>query len=129
MVHGVKAPIQLDGTKMHLYVQQTVVIDGDRCWTKSATYRLQADESRKSWLIRWEYMRYPPPADYAYPRAHVHLNATFADGTSADRLHVPTERIGLELVIRHLITDWGVKPRSEDWEAVLEESAVTVEDR
>ena len=116
-------PLELDGVSLNLFVKHVVTIGDGRCRTDSYSYRLQASESRKSWLIRWEYVREPPPTDYAYPRAHVHLNATFPDGTPADRLHVPTEHIGLESVIRHLITDWGVKPRADDWEAILEESA------
>jgi hypothetical protein len=37
------------------------------------------------------------------------------------RLHIPTERLPLEFVVRHLITDWDVKPRSDHWEAILDE--------
>jgi len=37
--------------------------------------------------------------------------------------HIATARVSLELVLRNLISDWGVKPRSKDWEAILKESA------
>jgi hypothetical protein len=30
----------------------------------------------------------------------------------------------LELVVRNLISDWGVKPRIDDWLTILQESAV-----
>lgn len=128
LVDGDDAPLELDGTTARLFVQQVVAVQDGRCRTELYSYRLQTDASPRSWLIRWEYVRDPPPADYAYPRAHVHINATFADGTPVGRRHVPTRRIPLELVIRHLITDWGVKPRSEAWAAVLEESVAGFDD-
>ena len=116
-------PLELYGTRMCLLVRQIVVVADDRCRTESATFSLQADASPKSWLIRWDYVRDSSESEHAYPRAHVHINAAFADGAPVGRLHVPTRRVPLELVIRHVITDWNVKPRTEDWEAILEESA------
>jgi len=83
----------------------------------------------RSWLIRWEYVRDPPPADHAYPRAHVHVNGKFPDEVSIGRLHIPTRRMPLELIVRHLITDWDVKPRSDEWEAILDESVESFDER
>jgi len=123
VVEGDDVPLGIDGTTLSLLVQQLVVVDDGCCRTESCSYRLQAEASPKSWLIRWDYIRDPSQSEYAYPRAHVHVNATFADGMPVGRLHIPTGPVGLELVIRHLIADWGVKPRSEDWEAILEELA------
>jgi hypothetical protein len=65
----------------------------------------------------------------AYPRAHVHVNANFSDGASIGRLHIPTRRVPLELVIRHLITDWDVQPKNDGWQAILEESIQGFDDR
>jgi hypothetical protein len=123
VVNEDKAPLELDGVPLCLFVKHVVAIEDGRCRTDSYSYRLQPVGSRKSWLIRWEYMRDPPRGDYAYPPAHVHVNATFADGTPAGRLHVPTAPVSLELVLRHLITDWNVNPRAEDWEDILGQSA------
>jgi len=123
VVEGDDVPLELDGTTLRLLVQQLVVVNGDRCRTESATFSLQADASRKSWLMRWDYVRDPRKSECAYPRAHVHVNATFADSSPVGRLHIPTGRIPLELVVRHLITEWEVKPRTDDWNAILEESA------
>ncbi len=53
----------------------------------------------------------------------MHINGTYFNGTSAQHLHLPTERIGLDVVIRRLITEWAAKPRAEDWKAILEDSA------
>jgi hypothetical protein len=122
LVNDEDAPLDLDGTTARLFVQQVVVVQDGRCKTESYVYRLQADASPKSWLIRWEYRRDPPRVGYPYPLAHVHLNGTFPDGAPVGRLHVPTGSVGLELVIRHVITDWYVKPRSDDWETVLKDS-------
>jgi hypothetical protein len=118
-------PLELDGTTARLFVQQIVVVEDDRCRTESYLYRLQTDASPKSSLIRWEYRRDPPRKIYLYPRAHVHVDGTFADGEPASPKHIATARVSLELVLRNLISDWGVKPRSKDWEAILKESAET----
>lgn len=76
----------------------------------------------RSDLIRWEYRRDPPRADYLYPRAHVHVTGTFADGKPTSPKHIATSRVSLELVLWNLISDWGVKPRTDDWETILAES-------
>jgi hypothetical protein len=116
------APLELHGTAARLFVQQMVVVEDGLSRTESYSYCLQADASPQSWLIRWDYRREPPRTDYAYPRAHVHVNGMLSDLTVISALHIPTRRVPLELVIRHLITEWGVKPKSEDWQAILDES-------
>jgi hypothetical protein len=122
LVNDDDAPLELDGMTARLFVQQVVVVENGSCKTESYVYRLQADASTRSWLVRWDYRRDPPRADYSYPRAHVHVNGTFPDGAPINHLHIPTRHLSLELVIRHLITDWGVKPRTDDWETILDES-------
>lgn len=99
------------------------------CRTESYGYRLQADERIDSWLIRWEYHREPPRADYPYPRAHVHLNGSFGDGSAASRLHIPTRRIPLELVLWHLIAEWDVGSKTGGWRTLLEESIEGFDER
>jgi hypothetical protein len=123
------ASLELHGTSNRLFVRQVFeVIDG-HCQVESYRYRLQATDARESWLIRWEYYREPPKADYQYPLAHVHLKGVLADGRQADRLHVPTRRVPLELVLWHLVAEWGVEPKSADWRAVLEESIAGFDER
>jgi hypothetical protein len=117
------APLELNGTAARLSVQQLVVVEDGRCRTESYVYRLQADESPKSWLIRWEYARERQHPDYPYPTAHLHVNGTFPDGTPIDRQHIPAPQMPLELIIRYLISDRGVKSKSKNWEAILEDSA------
>jgi hypothetical protein len=49
--------------------------------------------------------------------------ARIADGAPVARVHIATPRLPLELVVRNLVSDWGVKPRTEDWLPILEDSA------
>lgn len=47
------------------------------------------------------------------------MNATFADGIPAGRLHIPTRRVPLELVIWHLVVEWDVRPKLDEWGSLL----------
>jgi hypothetical protein len=132
LVEREDAPLELYGTTARLYVRQVVVVEDGRPRMKSYEYRYQADESRKSWLIRWEYSRERPRPDYPYPLAHMHIRATSPDGTPidghpVDRHHIPAGWAGsptpLEEIIRYLISDRGVKSKSKDWEAILDAPA------
>ena len=55
VVDGDYASLELDGTAVHLFAQQVVVVVGERCRTESYVYRVQADASEASWLMRWEW--------------------------------------------------------------------------
>lgn len=112
-----------------LFMRQTIVVVDGHCQTESYSYRLQADASTKSWLIGWEYYRDPPRPDYAYPLAHVHVSGTLSNGEPIGRFHIPTRRIALELVVWHLIAEWGVDARTKDWSAVLQESITGFDQR
>lgn len=128
-VGGEAVALDLRGSPYKLFVRLSVeVIDG-HCETQAYSYRLQAGANRDSWLIRWEYFRARPRPDYEYPLAHVHLNGRFADGRPIERLHVPTRRIPLELVIWHLAAEWGVESKSDDWQQVLDASIAGFDDR
>lgn len=72
--------------------------------------------------MRWEYTRTPLDPHYRYPLAHAHVNATFRDADAErhlaktlSHLHLPTERVPLETVVRHAIEEWGVDARERDW--------------
>ena len=54
---------------------------GDHCQTVSYAYRYQARDD--VWLLRWEYSRARPRADYAYPLAHLRVNAEFVESAAA----------------------------------------------
>ncbi|MEX0973667.1 MAG: hypothetical protein WDZ46_10490 [Solirubrobacterales bacterium] len=94
---------------------------GKHCQTVSYRYRLQADDSPGSTLIRWEYDRDPPRTDYEYPLAHVHFHGHLA-GDDVRSLHVPTGRVPLEYVAWHLIAEWGTTPLADEWQSILEAS-------
>jgi hypothetical protein len=129
LVERQNVPLQLRGTTASLFVRLVVVVEDGRCKTDSYEYRFQADESRKSWLRRWEYRREPPDADYPYSLGHMHVRGTSPDGAAIDREHLPAGGRGrpmpLQEIIRYLIADRGVKPRNKDWKAILEDSEDT----
>lgn len=129
LVDSARAPLDLHGTALQLFMRQTIVVVDGHCQTESYSYRLQADASAKSWLIRWEYYRDPPRPDYAYPLAHVHVSGTLSDGEPIGHFHIPTRRLPLELVVWHLIAEWGVDARTKDWSAVLQESITGFDQR
>ena len=125
-------PIELFGTN-RLFLQQVIrVVDdepgpgaletGKRCQTVSYRYRLE--EPDRTPLIRWEYDREPPRENYPYPRAHVHVHARFSDDEDIERLHISTDRVALELVLWHLLTEdyWGVESKVDDWVEVFQPS-------
>jgi hypothetical protein len=118
------APLELYGTTVRLFVRQVIVVKDGHCSTESYGYRLQTGESTSSWLIRWEYLRQQPKPDYPYPLAHVHVNGQRVSGARAalPKLHIPTSRLPLELVLWHVIVEWGVKPKRADWQQILEGS-------
>lgn len=123
VVAGRRAPLELHGTTMRLFVGHVIVVEDGRCRTESYGYRLQTGELAASWLMRWEYLRKAPTPGYHYPLAHLHVNASLASTeTALPKLHVPTGRVPLELVLWHLIAEWGVKPKQPDWQPILEES-------
>jgi hypothetical protein len=122
LVDGDSAPLELHGSTVCLFVRYVIVVKDGDCNIESYAYRLQTGKSAASWLIRWEYQRESPRSDYPYARAHVHVRGAFPDGKPADRLHIPTRRVPLEMVLWHLIAEWGVKPKRDDWQQLLEAS-------
>jgi hypothetical protein len=132
-----RVPLALHGVGERLFIQQAIEVVGNHCQTVSYAYRFQVEDDRESWLLRWEYYRERPRADYEYPLAHLHVNAEFVDpGPAAARLektpshlHIPTARVPLELVLWHLIAEWGVTPKTDDWREILGESLEGFEQR
>src|SRR2546427_10373337 len=57
----------------------------------------------------------------AYPHLHLHHGAGTLQHNLADA-HLPTARIAIEDVIRCVITQQGVVPLRDDWEAILAET-------
>lgn len=130
MEKGERVALALRGVNARLFVRQAIEVVGDHCQTVSYAYRYQSGVDKASWLLRWEYFRERPRPDYAYPLAHVHANAEFADLGSAAahldkparHLHIPTGRVPLEGVIWHVIAEWGVSPKASGWREILRAS-------
>lgn len=129
-------PFLLHGSPLRLLFSQTVEVVDEKCHTVTYAYRLATAEAKAAWLVRWEYFRQPPRADYAYPLAHLHINAALLDAAAEERLtkpaphlHLPTARVALELVLWHLIAEWGVQAKTSDWQTTLQESLTGFEER
>lgn len=127
MVNKRAAPLVLRPSPLRLFVRQAIQVVDGHCQTESYIYRLQRSDETQSWMLRWEYLRQPPPKpEYLYVRQHVHVNAELLEDLpqpvkALPRLHIPTGRVPIESVLQHLIVEWGVKARL-GWEAVLDES-------
>jgi hypothetical protein len=126
----------LPGTALWLFVSQNLEVEGDKTHTASYAYRISTADEKTPWLVRWEYLRQPPRPDYEYPLAHMHVNSSLLDESAeallhkpAPHLHLPTARVGLELVLWHLLAEWGVTAKTDDWREVLEKSLKGFRDR
>lgn len=121
-LHGVTARL--------LVLQDLRVVDGHN-ETLGYQYRFSGGEEKGSWMLRWEYFRERPRPDYAYPSSHVHVNGQLASGgaVTLPKLHIPTRRVPLEMILWHLIVEWGVKPKQGDWQHLLEASIEDFERR
>ena len=90
-------------------------MEDEHCRTLSYSYRLQRTADRKSWIIRWEFLRQPPEPGYVYPLGHLHVNAEFAQDVAAvvakppGKLHIGTGRVAIEHVLWHLLSEWTVR--------------------
>lgn len=119
----------LHGTSLRLFVSQNIEVEGEKVHTASHAYRLGTDDRKDAWLVRWEYYRRAPRKGYPYPLAHVHLNAALLNQDAGNELakplphlHIPTARVPLELILWHLLAEWGVDSKTANWQEVLRES-------
>lgn len=127
-------PFALHGTSLRLHVEHEVDAVEGQAHTASYRYVLQTGDAHGSWVIRWEYLRERPP-NYPYALAHLHVRAELSDEPNAaatkalERLHLPTARVAFELVLRHLISEWGVAAKTDGWAEILEESLTGFHER
>ena len=106
----------LHGSHVRLEISHAVEVVDGREHTVSYAYRLSDGDKKDDWLIRWEHTRHPPKDSYPYPLSHVHVRGECA------KLHIPTSRVPLELVLWHAIVEWDVTPKTDDWRSILEAS-------
>jgi hypothetical protein len=95
--------------------------------TLQYAYRIQRTPSvRDEAEVRFEYVSPDIDPDFPYSRHHVqfHRDARSAssDDFSLSKLHIPTGGVTIEHVLRFLVTDLGVPPLTEQWEAELQAS-------
>jgi hypothetical protein len=83
-------------------------------------------EGHREPTFRWEYVSEPEGDDAFWARHHLQGPAPIDVGSryvSLNDLHVPTGPVPIEEIIRFCINDLGVSPLSNDWHAILAESA------
>ena len=107
----------------YLYLVQTICLRRTEKFLTTLEYRYayQAAPGADSWIVRWEYQR-EPGEDYPYPRAHLHVNSSpdsYAGRKRFNELHIPTGRVTVEDVCRHLVDEHAVGPVSSDWRETL----------
>lgn len=99
-----------------------LVNDGVTTEHTSIAYRCSADVDGDDWIFRYEYERaMAESGGYQYPIAHLHVNAQpqhYRGAKPFPDLHLPTGRLSLEAIIRHLIVEHDV-PTVEDRDRAL----------
>jgi hypothetical protein len=92
-----------------------------RLKTKEYSYRLlDLDDPRADSIIRWEYVSDAPPTGYC--RHHVQVTTGVRLGGSIfdmNRAHTPSGWVTIEEILRFIIVDLGVLPRTKNWPSVL----------
>lgn len=122
---GRVAPFELNGGEGQLRVLHQVQVDDDGLpHTHRYSYAFMTGPAA-DWAFRYEFNRVPPRPDYRYPLAHVHVAGDMG------KLHFPTRRMPLELVLLHLLTEdvWPVAPLDQDWAQILEAGIADFEER
>lgn len=110
---GQLSALQLPNEKF-LSVLMVVRLEAGSVTTDACSigYRCSEDYYGADWIFRYEYERRVATAgDYPYPVAHLHVNATpacYEGPKSFPSLHLPTRRLSLEVIIRHLIVEHDV---------------------
>lgn len=95
---------------------------------RESSFQYQVDTEGKQWVFRYDYLR--EPGSDPHPTAHLQIRGradepeVLPEKMSLDRVHFPTGRISLEAVIRLLIEQFRLQPRTppEVWRPVLAES-------
>jgi hypothetical protein len=111
-----------------LYVEQQydlVKAPGERGPWKVSTlaYRYRIDSAAGNELVLWHW--HPKDREgrpNRYPDPHLHAQVGELTG-----LHLPTDRVSLEAIVRLLLDGFEVQPRRDDWVDVLAASEAAFE--
>lgn len=97
-----------------------------RLQTLAYAYRVGFGPRRNDeWFVRWEYNSREHIPDALHPRHHCHISATATCGGkefSLEKLHIASGWVTIEEIIRFVIHELRVKPKSRDWDARLQDS-------
>ena len=112
---------------LFLAVSQDLAVERreNRTWrlrTMEYSYHLLEGPSFDSrWIIRWEFKSHLRLRN-EHPRNHVHIATIVETPTGPmdlDKLHLSTGWVTIEEVIRFLIAELGVRPKTADWDEEL----------
>lgn len=126
------SPIQLKragGPPVHLTAYQMFRLMPDTRWAADewkassrqygyGVWESTSDHQLKP-VIQWHW--HPGSGNTDEPHVHVRA-AEEMFGRSTRRLHIPTERVSFEAVVRFLIVDLGVTPLRDDWQGLIDEA-------
>lgn len=71
-------------------------------------------------VLQWHFH---PSTGTTSDTPHLHVRTSeFLCGLTTRRLHIPTERVAFEVVVRFLIEEMAVKPTRKDWSDVIDEA-------
>lgn len=124
------SPIRLrraDGPPVHLTAYQRFQLVPDTRWSpdewKASSRQYGYDiwepmpDGRLKPVIQWHW--HPASGNTDEPHIHVRAGEEIC-GRETRKLHIPSERVAFESVVRFLIVDLGVVPLRADWEALIE---------
>jgi len=118
------------GKGYHLYLNQALKAKRQkkkeyRLKTLTYAYRIaEGPKLEEEWFWRWEYVS-REHQDGLHPRNHCHLPLDLdclGQNLPLNKLHIPTGWVTIEEVIRFLIHELKVKPKSAEWDKHLRDS-------
>jgi len=111
-------PLMLKPTGQ-LHFHQEVSIESGKIRVEEYIYRYSVtpkSNDGEQWILRYEYSRNP---EWHVPHAHLHINANRGN-RPLGRVHFPTGgRVSIEQIIAHLIIEYNVIPRCDNWFEIL----------
>ena len=117
--------VPLAGVELTLIVamRYRIVEEGVTRWTVHVAgyhYELQHRDGRELVAYHWH-----PQGAGPVTWPHVHLGPAIGDlWRPATRAHFPTGQVTIEDIVRLAIREFGVTPRRDDWEAVLQRTRI-----
>ena len=94
---------------------------------EASSYQYQMDSVGREWIFRYDYAREPAgghPCSHLQINGELNIDGILKPDKPLGRVHLPTDRVSIESVIRLLILEFGVPSKGgrEYWEPLLRES-------